>query len=185
MTAERRAEVERLYREVLTLGTVERARVLAEACRGDASLRVEVESLLAHEGSPPSSSTPAVALASTTKSATASLIGRQIGPYGIQAPLGAGGMGEVYRARDTKLGRDVALKILPPIFTTDSDRLVRFEREARVLAALNHPHIGAIYGLEESGGNHALVLELVDGSTLADRLAKGSLSIAETLSIAA
>ncbi|PWT85421.1 MAG: hypothetical protein C5B57_02960 [Blastocatellia bacterium] len=111
--------------------------------------------------------------------------GSRLGAYEIVSPLGSGGMGEVYRARDTKLGRDVALKILPHAFTTDSDRLVRFEREARVLAALNHPHIGAIYGLEESGGNHALVLEMVDGSTLADRLAKGPLPITETLSIAA
>ena len=80
-------------------------------------------------------------------------------------------MGEVYRARDTKLGRDVAIKILPPAFTADPDRLARFEREARMLAALNHPHIGAIYGVEESDGVRALVLELVEGETLADKLA--------------
>ena len=102
------------------------------------------------------------------------LTGRRIGVYQIQTLLGAGGMGEVYRARDTKLGRDVAFKILPRAFTADPDRLARFEREARVLASLNHPHIGAIYGVEDSDGVHALVLELVEGETLADRLAKGA-----------
>src|SRR5258707_884469 len=92
--------------------------------------------------------------------------GTRFGPYEIQAPLGAGGMGEVYRARDTKLGRDVAIKILPQIFTSDPERLARFEREARMLAALNHPYIGAIYGIEEAKSVHALVLELVEGDTV-------------------
>jgi serine/threonine protein kinase len=96
--------------------------------------------------------------------------GTRLGPYEIQAPLGAGGMGEVYRARDTKLGRDVAIKILPEVFTSDPERLARFEHEARMLAALNHPHIGAIYGVEDAKSVHALVLELVEGDTLADRL---------------
>jgi serine/threonine protein kinase len=93
-------------------------------------------------------------------------------------------MGEVYRARDRKLGRDVAIKILPRVFTSDPDRLVRFEREARVLASLNHPHIGAIYGLESIDGTPALVLELVDGDTLAERIAKGPLPVADVLTIA-
>ena len=87
--------------------------------------------------------------------------------------LGAGGMGEVYRAHDAKLGRDVAIKVLPAMFTADRERVARFDSEARMLAALNHPHIGAIYGLEEAGGMPALVLELVDGETLADRLRRG------------
>jgi eukaryotic-like serine/threonine-protein kinase len=98
-------------------------------------------------------------------------IGTRLGPYEIVAPLGAGGMGEVYKAHDTKLGRDVALKILPEIFAHDSDRIARFRREAHMLASLNHQHIAAIYGLEESGSVPALVLELVEGPTLADRLA--------------
>ena len=103
----------------------------------------------------------------------------------MQARLGAGGMGQVYRARDSKLGRNVAIKILPAAFTTDPERLARFEREARALAALNHPHIGAIYGLEEHTGAPALVLELAEGTTLADRLEKGSsLAIAEALRLA-
>ena len=112
------------------------------------------------------------------------MIGRQLGPYTIVAPLGAGGMGEVYRARDSKLGRDVAIKILPAHFTADPERRSRFAREARLLATLNHPHIGAIYGLEETDGVTALVLELVEGPTLADRLARGPLPIPEALAIA-
>src|SRR6478735_5754192 len=100
--------------------------------------------------------------------------GSHLGPYEVLAPIGAGGMGEVYRARDTRLGREVAIKILPREFTAHPDRLARFEREARVLASLNHPHIGGIYGVEEGEGIHALVLELVEGETLADRIARGA-----------
>jgi len=111
-------------------------------------------------------------------------IGARLGGYEIVSPLGTGGMGEVYRARDTKLNRDVALKVLPEAFTLDPDRLARFKREAQVLAALNHPHIGAIYGLEESGAVQALVLELVDGPTLADRLQRGALRVEEALPLA-
>src|SRR3981189_2379623 len=99
--------------------------------------------------------------------------GTRLGSHEIVAPIGAGGMGEVYRARDTKLGRDVALKVLPSVFAVDRDRLLRFPREAQLLASLNHPRIGAIYGLEETGGAPALVLELVEGPTLADRIAQG------------
>src|SRR5438046_4924047 len=105
--------------------------------------------------------------------------GTKIGPYEVLAPIGAGGMGEVYRARDTRLGRDVAIKILPSAFTGDADRLSRFEREARVLATLNHPHIGAIYGIEDAPTDTglpitALVLELVEGETLAERIARSA-----------
>ncbi len=110
--------------------------------------------------------------------------GTRVGPFEIIGSLGAGGMGEVYRARDAKLARDVAIKILPRLFTTDVDRLARFEREARVLASLNHPHIGAIYGLEAIDGTPALVLELIDGDTLADRIATGPLAVADALAIA-
>ena len=92
--------------------------------------------------------------------------GTRLGPYEILSALGAGGMGEVYRARDTTLNRDVALKVLPPEFTLNIDRVARFEREARLLASLNHPHIGSIYGLELSGTTPALVLELVEGDSL-------------------
>src|SRR5688572_1894272 len=110
--------------------------------------------------------------------------GQSIGPYEIVSALGAGGMGEVYRAHDTKLKRDVALKILPASVSKDPERLARFEREARVLASLNHPHIGAIYGVEEADRERALVLELVEGPTLADQLAQGVLSLKEALSTA-
>src|ERR1043166_7373786 len=96
--------------------------------------------------------------------------GTKFGPYEIVDPLGAGGMGEVYRAHDTKLERDVALKLLPPLSTTDAGRAARFRREARMLASLNHPHIGAIYGFEDAGSVPALVLELVEGDTLKERL---------------
>src|SRR5687768_16800073 len=94
------------------------------------------------------------------------LTGRRLGVYEIRERIGAGGMGEVYRAHDTKLGRDVAIKVLPPAFAADRDRRDRFEREARVLASVNHPHIGSIYGFEETEDVRGLVLELVEGPTL-------------------
>src|SRR5215475_387382 len=110
--------------------------------------------------------------------------GSRFGPYEIVAAIGAGGMGEVYRARDTKLGRDVALKILPESFVHDPERVARFRREAQVLALLNHPHIAAIYGLEEANGSQFLVLELVEGGTLADRLKSGPPPLDEALTVA-
>ena len=107
--------------------------------------------------------------------------GTRLGAYEIVSALGAGGMGEVYRARDAKLNRDVALKVLPELFACDPDRLARFKREAQVLASLNHPNIAAIYGFEESNGVQALVLELVEGPTLADRVAQGPIPPDEAL----
>ena len=98
--------------------------------------------------------------------------GTRLGPYEIVSPLGAGGMGEVYLARDTKLNRDVALKVLPELFARDALRMARFRREAQVLASLNHPNIATIYGLEESNGNCALAMELVEGLTLAERIGR-------------
>jgi hypothetical protein len=109
--------------------------------------------------------------------------GTRLGSYDVVAPLGAGGMGEVYRARDAKLGREVALKILPTQFASDAERLARFEREARALAALNHPRIAAIYGLEEFKGQQVLVMELALGTSLADRLARGPLPVRDALGI--
>src|ERR1700730_1604198 len=106
-------------------------------------------------------------------------VGNKIGPYEILAPLGKGGMGEVYRAKDTKLDREVAIKVLPAALAQDPERLARFEREAKVLASLNHPNSAQIYGVEESGGGRALVMELVPGQTL-----KGPLPLAEALRIA-
>jgi serine/threonine-protein kinase len=110
--------------------------------------------------------------------------GTRLGSYEILSPLGAGGMGEVFRAKDTKLGREVALKVLPSAVASDPDRIARFQREARVLASLNHPRIAAIYGLEEADGIRALVLELVEGETLADQIARGPIPVDEVLPIA-
>jgi WD40 repeat protein len=110
--------------------------------------------------------------------------GARLGAYEILSPLGAGGMGEVYRARDTRLNRDVAIKVLPDLFAADADRLARFKREAQVLASLNHPHIAAIYGIEEGASGSALILELVEGPTLADRIAQGPIPVDEVLPIA-
>ena len=110
--------------------------------------------------------------------------GTPLGAYEVTALIGAGGMGEVYRARDTNLGRQVAIKVLPEAFAQDADRVARFEREAKTLAALNHPNIAQIYGLEKSAGIHALVMELVEGPTLADRIAQGAIPVDEALPIA-
>ena len=110
--------------------------------------------------------------------------GTRLGPYSVTAKIGEGGMGEVYQARDTKLDRDVALKVLPDAFTADPDRAARFEREAKVLASLNHPNIGGIHGLEDAEGTKALVLELVEGPTLADRIRQGPIPLDEALPIA-
>ena len=110
--------------------------------------------------------------------------GVRVGPYDIVARLGAGAMGEVYRAHDTKLHRDVALKVLPDSFAGDPDRFARFTREAQTLAALNHPHIAHVHGLEESGGVRALVMELVEGEDLSQRIARGAIPLADALPIA-
>jgi serine/threonine protein kinase len=110
--------------------------------------------------------------------------GTRLGPYEITAKLGEGGMGEVYRATDSKLKREVAIKVLPQAFTADPERLARFEREARLLAQLHHPNIASIFGLEESGGTRALIMELVEGPTLAERLASGPMPLEEVLSVA-
>ncbi|HEV8345111.1 MAG TPA: serine/threonine-protein kinase, partial [Vicinamibacterales bacterium] len=110
--------------------------------------------------------------------------GTRLGPYEILAPLGAGGMGEVYRATDTRLKRQVAIKILPAALAADSDRLARFQREAEVLASLNHSHIATVYGLEDTAKGTALAMELVEGPTLADRIAEGPIPIDEAVAIA-
>ena len=111
------------------------------------------------------------------------MIGKTISHYKILEKIGQGGMGEVYRAEDTNLSREVAIKVLPEQFTRDPERLARFEREAKLLASLNHPNIAAIYGLEEAGGVRFLSLELVEGETLAERIAKGPLPAEEALEV--
>src|SRR5687767_14740721 len=115
---------------------------------------------------------------------TGSLVGTRVGSHEVTAKLGEGGMGEVYRATDSRLKREVAIKVLPEAFTTDRERLARFEREAQLLAQLHHPNIAAIHGLEESGGRRALVMELVEGDDLAARLARGPMPLDEALAIA-
>src|SRR5262245_43704456 len=110
--------------------------------------------------------------------------GTHLGPYEIQSAIGAGGMGEVYRATDINLGRQVAIKVLPHMFAQDPERVARFEREAKTLAALNHPNIAIIHGLEKSQGTYALVMELVEGEDLSERIARGPIPVAEALPIA-
>src|SRR5437879_4159634 len=112
------------------------------------------------------------------------MIGTRLANYEITSRLGSGGMGDVYQATDLKLGRGVAIKLLPQTFAQDSERVARFEREARILASLNHPHIAAIYGLEESGDCKILVMELAGGETLADRSKRGPIPVDEALPIA-
>jgi serine/threonine protein kinase len=183
VTGDRWKDVEAILRAALARAPHERPAFVADACAGDSELRLEVESLLAHEtASDQFLSTPAAAVIVAAEAPTP--VGREFGTYTIVDLLGSGGMGDVYRARDRQLDRDVAIKILPPVFSKDSDRLARFEREAKILAALNHPHIGAIYGLERVDGAPALVLELVQGPTLAERLSQGALSVKDALGIA-
>ncbi len=183
MTPERWRQVEDVYNAVMARPAGERAGVVADLCASDEELRHEIESLLAHAREASAFlETPAFAAASVAGEGP--LIGRRFGSYLVRSLLGAGGMGEVYRAHDEQLGREVAIKILPRLFSSDSERLARFESEARMLAALNHPHIGAIYGLEHVDGSPALVLELVEGETLAERIAKGPLPFADALTIA-
>ncbi len=162
-----------------------RGAFLEEACADDEDLRREVESLIAAEHLPVIVDQSMDAVASAVLQRMPRLEpGTVVGPYRVDALIGEGGMGEVYRARDTKLDRDIALKVLPESLTGDADRLARFTREAHVLASLNHPNIAAIHGFEDRGDVHALVLELVEGPTLVDRIASGPLTIAEALPIA-
>ena len=211
MTGSSWPRVKALFQSAVERPVEDRHAFLVAEAGDDEVLRREVESLLASdalEGSfldrLPTADGPAVydSLAAQFESADHAAsravltAGLRVGSYEIVAPLGAGAMGEVYRARDTKLNRDVALKVLPERFALDPDRLARFAREAQVLATINHPNIAAIYGLEEfrgqspgaagSGGSagQALVLELVDGPTLADRIAREPISLADAMTIA-
>src|ERR1044071_6622951 len=166
----------------------ERDRFVRHECAGDTALETEVRSLLAADeqaGSfleDPAIHAAARGLADSARMALSP--GNRLRPYEVSAQIGAGGMGEVYRALDTNLARQVAIKVLPEAVAADSDRLARLEREAKTLAALNHPNIAAIYGLERSGGTTALVMELVEGLTLADRTAQGAIPVSEVLPLA-
>jgi eukaryotic-like serine/threonine-protein kinase len=192
MTVDRARNVERLCQAALERSPSERPRFLAEMCNGDDDLAREVESLLAREDAAASFlETPALALAAAMNTDSPALFaGQQIGSYTIGARVGVGGMGEVYRASDASLGREVAIKVLPTLFTRDPERLARFEREARLLASLNHPNIETIHGVEHQDGIHALVLEIIEGETLAHRLrtatsgTRAGLPIVDALTIA-
>ena len=187
MTPEEWRRIRPILESALELDPADRPAFLKEACT-EASLRHEMEFLIAaHEQAGtnvldaaivPRFLHPAPSVRSPLNKGT------RLGDFEILSLLGAGGMGEVYRARDARLGRDVAIKILPDEFTGDPERLARFEREARLLAALNHPHIGAIYGIEETQVSKALVLELIEGETLAERLRHGPMSFGEAFEIA-
>ena len=175
LTTDRWHRVESLCHAALARPAGERQAFLDEACGDDAPLRAEVESLIAGAES-------AASFLETAPSDPApSLVGRQLGAYRLEAVIGAGGMGEVYRAQDTRLGRDVAVKILPAAFAADPQRRSRFEREARAIAALNHPNICTIHDVGHADGIDFLVMELVDGESLSTRLTRGPLPLADAL----
>ncbi len=185
MNPDRWSRIDRLYHEALALGGVDRASFLARVCGEDRTLLSEIESLLAEDAtSGPFLEEPALAVAARlVADEIPVLTGRMFGPYRIDSVIGAGGMGDVYRAHDTVLGRDVAIKILPEAFNDDSARLARFKQEAQFLASLSHPNIAAIYGVHESDGIRGLVLELVDGETLAERIKRGPIPLHDALRI--
>src|SRR6478736_5512558 len=171
MSADRQRQITELCHAALERNPSDRAAFLREACAGDEALREEVESLLRYEDAADRFiERPAIEevarMVSSHPESNVDLAGHRLGVYQVEARIGAGGMGEVYRARDTKLRRDVAIKVLPRAFTRSADRRARFEREAHLLASLNHPHIAQVYGFEESDEIAALVMELVPGETL-------------------
>ena len=176
--------LERIYHETVERPIAERRAFLDSACAGDDVLRQELESLLANEGlSLLDESALDVAARDLVSDRSPSWVGRTIRGYEILALLGAGGMGDVYRARDRSLGREVAVKVLPDEVSRDPERLRRLEREARILAALNHPNIATLHGLEKHEDHPFLVMELVPGQTLAERLRHGALRVREALDI--
>ena len=188
MTPDRWRQIEGLCHAALMRPAEEHAAFLANACAGDAALLREVESLLAqasHAAGFMSAPAAAIAGQAVLDQAKGTLVGHHFGPYTILSLLGVGGMGEVYRAHDDTLGREVAIKVLPQAFMADPQRRARFEREARMLATLNYPNIGAIYGLEEVDGVRGLVLELVEGQTLGERIAAAGRAPSGLLSAAA
>src|SRR6185369_171017 len=191
MTPERWERVKVLYEAARTRSPQERSAFLIRECAADTDLQLEVESLLDQPvGTQDFVKFVGAPVAIASPDVNALLVGRRLGTFEVRSLLGRGGMGEVYRAHDTKLGRDVAIKVLPQAFTADASRVASLEHEARVVASLNHPNIAAIHGLEESGGIRGLVLELVEGQTLAQKLngAAGSsspgLRLKESLTIA-
>jgi serine/threonine-protein kinase len=179
-------DVERLFHEALALPPQRRPQFLTDSCGGDVALRHDVQSLLDESSDDEFLETPALDpdVTRLQPASHSSLVGRRLAEYEVTARIGAGGMGEVYRARDVKLDRDVAVKVLPAPMARDDARIARFRREAQILATLNHPHIAAIYALEESDDVVALILELVEGPTLADRIRQQRLAVNDALTIA-
>jgi eukaryotic-like serine/threonine-protein kinase len=187
MKRDRWQKIDEIFHAALQYKPDERKTFIEEACHGDEELRRELESLLAEEkGADQFIEEPAMDVMAKDLSdeQREALTGKNIGPYRILSLLGTGGMGEVYRAEDCDLKRHVAVKVLPDRFADDRERMKRFQREAHLLASLNHPNIAAIYGLQESNGVRALVMELVEGRTLADRIAAGPILLDEALPIA-
>jgi len=186
MNPDRWSRIERLYHDAVARGGADRARFLTHACGDDSALLAEVESLLREDAADgPFLEESALAVAARLIADEIPVMtGRMFGPYRIDDVLGAGAMGDVYRAHDTTLKRDVAIKILPEAFSDDPIRLARFEQEAQFLASLSHPNIAAIYGVHASDGIRGLVLELVDGETLAERIRRGPLPLYEAARIA-
>ncbi|MGE3842453.1 MAG: serine/threonine-protein kinase, partial [Vicinamibacterales bacterium] len=180
MTPERWRQIEQIYQTALKRTGDPRAEFLREACGQDDELRREVESLLAQEHGAdgvPNARAPHAAAKGSGDSETVSLLGRQLGHYKVLALLGAGGMGQVYKARDTRLNRFVALKVVHGHLAERSDVRERFEREARAIAGLNHPHICTLYDAGHQDGIEYLVLEYIEGDTLAACLLKGALPL--------
>ena len=179
-------EIEAVCQAALDRRPDERPDFVASECGDDDELRREVEALLRHAESDAAllESSLAALAAYALGAGEHTLSGSRVGSLEIGAVIGRGGMGEVYRARDTRLERDVAIKVLPTVFASDSDRLARFKREAVILASLNHPNIAAIYGVEDLGDAQALVLELVEGPTLDARLRDHALATEDAVSIA-
>ena len=185
VTPDRWKQISQLYDAARARPSIDRVAFIEEAAAGDVSLQREVQALLDQSTSRGLEDlTPAAIAQAMGETTRVSMTGRRFGVYLVQERIGGGGMGEVYRARDTSLGRDVAIKVLPQAFATDADRLARFEREARILASLDHPHIGTIHGIEDSEGVRAIVLALVEGETLADRIARGPIPMGEALEYA-
>jgi len=187
MTPERWEQVKQIFNSALNYRPEERGLFISQACSGDEQLRSEVESLIAsHEESGSFIDKPAFEAAASllTNDKTELLPGQSIGSYEVLSFLTRGGMGEIYLAEDKRLGRKVALKLLPVSFTTDADRLRRFEQEARAASALNHPNIITIYEIREGASSHVIATEFVEGETLRHRLSRSTLSLSEALNIA-
>lgn len=190
MTPERWRHITEVFHAALKLGAADRQAFVASRCGDDEALRSAVASMVAaHEavsqlGESAVFSGARLADAESSRSAMVFTPGDRVGPFHVDRLIGVGGMGAVYRARDTRLHRDVALKVLLPAIAHDADHAARFRREAQALASLNHSNVAQIYGLEESGGICTLVMELVEGATLADRIAHGAIPVDEALAVA-